>query len=50
MKYKILIIKIKKEAEFPQVAQRPDSKTIGEAHASSTKSISFKNNDVKINV
>ena len=39
-----------KEAEFPQVAQRPDSKTIGEAHASFTNSIPFKNIDAKINI
>ena len=32
-----------KEAEFPQVAQRPDSKTIREALASTNNSISFSN-------
>ena len=36
-----------KEAEFPQAAQRPDSKTISEAQASFTNNILQSNNNVK---
>ena len=39
-----------KETELPQVAQRPDSKTIGEAQVSTDKNISQKANNVKYSI